>query len=48
MEAQIAFAVLLERLRDIQLAPAPLTWRGNTGLRGLIALPITFQSSTRS
>jgi cytochrome P450 len=48
MEAQIAFAVLLERLQNIQLAPGALKWRENTGLRGLVALPITFESSTRS
>jgi cytochrome P450 len=48
MEAQIAFTTLLERLRNFQLASTALSWRGNTGLRGLVALPITFESSTRS
>ena len=42
MEGQIAFRVLLDRLDNIQLASNSLTWRGNTGLRGLAALPITF------
>lgn len=42
MEAHIAFSTLLGRLDDIQLASKALTWRGNTGLRGLTSLPITF------
>lgn len=42
MEAQIAFRMLLDRLDNIQPASNSLTWRGNTGLRGLSALPITF------
>lgn len=42
MEGHIAFRILLDRLDDIQLASNTLTWRGNTGLRGLSALPITF------
>jgi pimeloyl-[acyl-carrier protein] synthase len=42
MEAQIAFRMLLDRLDNIQLVSNSLTWRGNTGLRGLTALPITF------
>ncbi len=46
MEAQIAFATLLRRLPDIRLAVTALRWRGNTGLRGLVALPVTFQTST--
>jgi pimeloyl-[acyl-carrier protein] synthase len=42
MEAQIAFRTFLDRMDDIQIASNALTWRGNTGLRGLTALPITF------
>lgn len=43
MEARIAFAALLGRLRDPALASAaPLGWRTNSGLRGLTALPIAF------
>jgi pimeloyl-[acyl-carrier protein] synthase len=42
MEAQIAFRMLLDRLNDIQLATNSLKWRGNTDLRGLTALPISF------
>ena len=44
-EAQIAFATLLRRLPNLQLTPAPLTWRDNSGLRGLTALPVTFTPS---
>jgi pimeloyl-[acyl-carrier protein] synthase len=42
MEGQIAFETLLRRLPGLQLAPGPLTWRSNSGLRGLTALPVTF------
>lgn len=41
-EAQVAFATILRRLPNLQLTPAPLTWRDNSGLRGLTALPVTF------
>jgi cytochrome P450 len=42
LEAQIAFKTLLDRLGDITLGATSLTWRGNTGLRGLTSLPIRF------
>jgi cytochrome P450 len=42
MEGQIAFETLLRRLPDLELVPEPLTWRNNSGLRGLMALPVTF------
>jgi len=42
MEGQIAFETILRRLPDLALAPGPLTWRSNSGLRGLTALPVTF------
>jgi pimeloyl-[acyl-carrier protein] synthase len=45
MEGQIAFETILRRLPNLQLTPGPLTWRDNSGLRGLTALPITFESS---
>ncbi|MDQ6809179.1 MAG: cytochrome P450 [Verrucomicrobiota bacterium] len=45
LEAQIAFEAVLRRLPDLQLASGPLTWRDNSGLRGLTALPVTFQAS---
>ncbi|MGI8437055.1 MAG: cytochrome P450 [Chthoniobacterales bacterium] len=46
MEGQIAFETVLRRLPDLQLKPGPpLTWRDNSGLRGLTALPVTFTPS---
>jgi len=42
MEAQIAFTALLQRLPDMRLGSTILKWRGNAGLRCLVALPITF------
>ena len=42
MEAQIAFETLLRRLPNLQLATEELTWRTNSGLRGLTALPVKF------
>ncbi|HEY0413864.1 MAG TPA: cytochrome P450 [Allosphingosinicella sp.] len=45
MEARIAFNALLGRLQDIRLASDSLTWRTNSGLRGLKALPIAFRAA---
>jgi pimeloyl-[acyl-carrier protein] synthase len=45
MEGQIAFETLLRRLPDLQLATDALTWRTNSGLRGLTALPVTFSKN---
>ena len=42
MEGQIAFSTLLRRLPNSSLASTALKWRGNTGLRGLVVLPVTF------
>jgi len=42
MEGQIAFETLVRRLPDLELVPGPLTWRTNSGLRGLTALPVRF------
>jgi pimeloyl-[acyl-carrier protein] synthase len=42
MEGQISFETLLRRLQNLQLATDQLTWRSNSGLRGLTALPVTF------
>jgi cytochrome P450 len=42
MEGQIAFETLLRRLPDLEIVPGPLTWRTNSGLRGLTALPVRF------
>lgn len=45
MEGQISFEVLLRRLKNLELASGPLTWRENSGLRGLTALPVTFSKN---
>jgi pimeloyl-[acyl-carrier protein] synthase len=45
MEGQIAFETLLRRLPHLEIAPGPLTWRSNSGLRGLEALPVTFEAT---
>jgi cytochrome P450 len=42
IEGQISFATILRRLPKLALQPGPLSWRPNLGLRGLIALPVTF------
>ena len=42
IEGQIAFATVLRRMPDLKMAPCPVTWRENLGLRGLTALPVTF------
>jgi cytochrome P450 len=44
IEGQEAFEALLRRLPDLALEPGPLVWRRNLGLRGLEALPVTFES----
>jgi cytochrome P450 len=44
MEGQIAFRTILRRLPHLATAPGPLTWRTNSGLRGLTALPVTFEA----
>jgi pimeloyl-[acyl-carrier protein] synthase len=45
LEGQVAFRALLRRLPDLRLEPgATLAWRGNLGLRGLVALPVTFST----
>jgi hypothetical protein len=48
MEGQIAFETLLRRLPDLELTPGPLTWRNNSGLRGLMALPVTFAPTQKA
>ncbi len=42
IEGQTAFASLLRRMPNLQLQAGPIRWRENLGLRGLIALPVTF------
>jgi hypothetical protein len=43
LEGQIAFDTLLRRLPGLRLEPGPLVWRENLGLRGLSALPVSFE-----
>jgi len=45
IEGQIAFATILQRLKNLQLKSGPITWRENLGLRGLAALPVSFAAS---
>jgi cytochrome P450 len=42
IEGQTAFETLLKRMPNLQLAPGPVTWRENLGLRGLTALHVTY------
>jgi hypothetical protein len=42
IEGQIAFSTLFRRLKNIALASEEFVWRENLGLRGLNALPVTF------
>jgi cytochrome P450 len=43
-EAQIALSTLARRLANPVISGSPLQWRQNAGLRGLISLPISFES----
>ncbi|HWX20039.1 MAG TPA: cytochrome P450 [Candidatus Binatia bacterium] len=47
IEGQIAFEELLRWFSDWSLAPGPLVWRTNLGLRGLTALPVNFTRGVR-
>jgi len=42
LEGQIAFDVLLKRLKNLRLADTKLEWRENLGLRGLEHLPVLY------
>jgi pimeloyl-[acyl-carrier protein] synthase len=42
IEGQVAFATLLRRLRNLQLASDRILWHENLGLRGLTNLPVSF------
>ncbi len=42
MEGQIAIAILLNRMPDIELASDSLKWNPSTVLRGLKSLPVAF------
>jgi cytochrome P450 len=47
IEGQVAFETVLRRLAGLTLEPGPLEWRENLGLRGLKALPVSFNSGER-
>ena len=42
IEGQEVFDAMLRRFPDLRLGPEALVWRNNSGLRGVIALPVTF------
>lgn len=42
IEGQTAFEQLLARMPNLALKPGTITWRENLGLRGVVALPVTF------
>jgi cytochrome P450 len=48
IEGQIAFAAIVSRLSNLALEPGHLVWRDNLGLRGLTALPVTFNQTQSS
>ena len=43
IEGQVSFATILRRMPNLSLQPAPLHWRTNLGLRGLVALPVRYR-----
>ena len=45
VEAQVALATLLRRLKHLALDPVPLVWRRNAGFRGLETLPVSFEAA---
>ena len=45
IEGQIALSTMLRRMPNLRLDPGPLTWRENMGLRGLTALPVSWEES---
>lgn len=45
LEGQIAFELLLSRLPGLTLSTDHIEWRHNLGLRGVKALPVTFEPS---
>ena len=43
-EGQIAFEMMLRRLKNLRLEPQSLGWRNNLGLRGLTSLKVAFDA----
>ncbi|HET6274861.1 MAG TPA: cytochrome P450 [Candidatus Cybelea sp.] len=46
IEAHIAFDTLLSRFADLELEGQELVWRENLGLRGLVALPVRYETTS--
>jgi cytochrome P450 len=42
IEGQVSFSTILRRMPNLVLQQGPLQWRTNLGLRGLLALPVTY------
>ena len=42
IEGQLVFQAIASRTNNLALAPGPIVWRENLGLRGLTSLPVTF------
>jgi pimeloyl-[acyl-carrier protein] synthase len=42
IEGQVSFSTILRRMPELALQQAPLRWRTNLGLRGLLALPVSY------
>jgi cytochrome P450 len=42
IEGQLTFEALVRRTANMAVEPGPIVWRDNLGLRGLTALPVTF------
>jgi cytochrome P450 len=48
IEGQVAFETILRRLEKIEIQSKPLQWRTNLGLRGLVELPVRFDSAVNA
>jgi len=46
LEAQIALGALLRRFDRLELSGEELVWRQNLGLRGLEALPLSYEPAS--
>jgi len=46
IEGQLVIEAIVSRTSNLAVDPGPLVWRENLGLRGLIALPVTFSRAT--
>jgi cytochrome P450 len=44
IEGQLVFEALVRRTTNMAIAPGPIVWRDNLGLRGLKALQVTFDA----